>query len=206
MGYGIDGKVPLRWKQPEDKEERSILSGYYIERRLDGESQFTQINDEPVVVTYVLDILGIYFESPVFYEDEVENGRTAEYRIRSIDVFGRTSEYSDVIKLRVEKVTPPNAPSIGAPVYSGDDSGRSLRENDSVSRDFSGTEAKKELPSPYTQIQRIPSVLSCIVPRPTAPGPTASRSRLPALTLTSRMKGKGACPGHWMDPDSLKEE
>ena len=46
----------------------------------------------------MLDILGIYFESPVFYEDEVENGRTAEYRIRSIDVFGRTSEYSDVIK------------------------------------------------------------------------------------------------------------
>ena len=182
--------MPLRWKQPEDKEERSILSGYYIERRLDGESQFTQINDEPVAVTYVLDILGIYFESPVFYEDEVENGRTAEYRIRSIDVFGRTSEYSDVIKLRVEKVTPPNAPSMGAPVYSGDDSGRSLRENDSVSRILQRNRGKNCHPHEFSGYVRFVFV-SC--------RPWRLRQASHCSLDASRMKGR-ACPGHWMDP------
>ena len=37
----------------------------------------------------MLDESDVYFESPIFFEDEVENGRTAQYRICSIDVFGR---------------------------------------------------------------------------------------------------------------------
>jgi len=115
MGYGIDGKVPLRWAEAETKQERSILSGYHIERRLDGESNFSRITGEPVVITHMLDETNTYFQSPVFYEDTVENGRTAEYRIYSIDIFGRRSEYSDVIKLKVEKITPPNAPAAGTP-------------------------------------------------------------------------------------------
>ena len=115
MGYGIDGKVPLRWAEAETKQERSILSGYHIERRLDGESEFTRITSEPVVITHMLDETNTYFQSPVFYEDTVENGRTAEYRIYSIDVFGRRSEYSDVLSLKVEKVTPPNAPAAEKP-------------------------------------------------------------------------------------------
>ncbi len=115
MGYGIDGKVPLRWAEAETKQERSILSGYHIERRLDGESEFTRITSEPVVITHMLDETNTYFQSPVFYEDTVENGRTAEYRIYSIDVFGRRSEYSDVCSLKVEKVTPPNAPAAEKP-------------------------------------------------------------------------------------------
>ena len=52
-----------------------------------------------------------YFESPVFFEDKVKDGRTAEYRIYSIDVFGRRSEYSDTVSVTVVRVTPPNAPS-----------------------------------------------------------------------------------------------
>jgi hypothetical protein len=63
----------------------------------------------------MLDETNTYFQSPVFYEDTVENGRTAEYRIYSIDVFGRRSEYSDICKLKVEKVTPPNAPAADTP-------------------------------------------------------------------------------------------
>ena len=94
MGYGIDGKVPLRWAEAETKRERSILSGYHIERKLDGEREFTRITDEPVAISHMLDETNTYFQSPVFYEDTVENGRTAEYRIYSIDVFGRRSEYS----------------------------------------------------------------------------------------------------------------
>jgi PKD repeat protein len=115
LGYGIDGKVPLRWQQAETEQERSILSGYHIERKLNGESEFIQITEEPVAISYILDETDVYFESPVFFEDAVENGRTAEYRIYSIDIFGRRSEYSEVLSLRVEKVTPPNAPSAVAP-------------------------------------------------------------------------------------------
>jgi PKD repeat protein len=120
MGYGLDEKVPLRWMQAQTQEERSILSGYFIERKLNGESTFKQINDEPVAVSYILDETDVYFESPVFFEDTVKNGRTATYRIRSLDVFGRMSEYSDTISFKVEKVTPPNSPSIDTPIRSDD--------------------------------------------------------------------------------------
>ena len=74
MGYGIDGKVYLRWAEAETKQERSILSGYHIERKLDGESSFTRITDEPVAISHVLDETNTYFQSPVFYEDTVDNG------------------------------------------------------------------------------------------------------------------------------------
>ncbi|MDD4140356.1 MAG: hypothetical protein PHX81_09030, partial [Eubacteriales bacterium] len=119
-GYGIDGKVPLRWQQASAPAEKAILSGYWIERQLEGESTFTQINDEPVVVSYLLDETGVYFESPVFFEDTVDNGLNVTYRIRSLDVFGRTSEYSDPISFLVEKVTPPNAPAVDPPDLSTD--------------------------------------------------------------------------------------
>ena len=143
MGYGIDGKVPLRWAEAETKKERSILSGYHIERRLDGESKFTRITNEPVVITHMLDETNTYFQSPVFYEDTVENGRTAEYRIYSIDVFGRRSGYSDVCTLKVEKVTPPNAPAADAPglTYSGK-SGKSPAAGNPVNSDDSGNDTE----------------------------------------------------------------
>ncbi len=133
LGYGMDGKVPLRWDQPEDPAERSILSGYFIERKLDGEDEFTQLNEEPVVATYTLDETGIYFETPVLHEDTVENGRTAEYRIRSIDIFGRTSEYSDAVSIKVEKVTPPNAPAVEPAVLSDYAEGASQAVSDAIS-------------------------------------------------------------------------
>ncbi len=128
-GYGADGRVPLRWSEAETLEERSILIGYNIERRLDGESEFTQINDVPVAITHMLDDSGYYMGSAIIYEDEVANGRAAQYRICSLDIFGRKSEYSDTLTIneestkKVEKVTPPNAPSIQAPILSTDDSG-----------------------------------------------------------------------------------
>ncbi len=128
MGYGIDGKVPLRWNAAENPQERGIISGYMIERKLDGESKFTVVNGEPVAITYILNENDIYFETLSFYEDAVENGRTAEYRIRSLDIFGRMSKPSDVIKFKVEQVTPPNAPTVSAPVFSRDGSSASIGE------------------------------------------------------------------------------
>ena len=124
MGYGYDGVVSLRWDDlcldaEADPDEKGIISGYHIERRLKGESNFTQITAEPIVIGYMLDELG-WLQSPIYFQDEVKNGMTAEYRVRSIDIFGRTSECSETIEVKVEKITPPNAPSAGVPVLSGD--------------------------------------------------------------------------------------
>lgn len=121
MGYGLDGKVFLRWREPADDGEASIVSGYFIERKLEGEADFVQINEKPVVITEVLDETGIFFETPVMYQEELENGTNAQYRMYSIDVFGRRSEYSDPINIRVEKVTPPESPSTASLVLSGAD-------------------------------------------------------------------------------------
>ena len=52
MAYGIDGKVPMRWDELQDEEERSIVSGYHIERKLDGEAEFTRITDKPVAISH----------------------------------------------------------------------------------------------------------------------------------------------------------
>ena len=125
-GFGADGRVPLRWSDAASDAEKSIIVGYNIERKLDGENSFTQISDTPVAISHMLEDAGIYMEAVVFYEDEVENGREAQYRIRSIDIFGRMSEYSDILIInesstkKVEKITPPNAPSLSSPTLSTD--------------------------------------------------------------------------------------
>ena len=123
-GYGYDGVVSLRWAdlsldKTADPIEKGIVSGYHIERRLDGEGEFKQITVEPVVIGYVLDELA-WLQSPVYFQNELENGRTAEYRVRSIDIFGRTSGFSEPITVKVEKITPPNAPTAGTGVKSDD--------------------------------------------------------------------------------------
>ncbi len=122
-GYGLDGLVPLRWEQATDEAETRILSGYNIERKIKGESSFQKINTEPVTISYILDETDIYFESPIFFEDGLANGETAEYRVCSLDIFGRQSEYSDPLVVKVEKVTPPDAPAIDAPILSGQAAG-----------------------------------------------------------------------------------
>ena len=137
LGYGIDGRVPLRWEQAQSEAERGIISGYIIERKLDGEKDFVRINQEPVAISYMLDESDVYFESPIFFEDKVENGRTAQYRICSIDVFGRMSEYSDVIEFKVEKVTPPNAPAISPATLSMP--GKSTSRKDAMDSDADET-------------------------------------------------------------------
>ena len=137
LGYGIDGRAPLRWDQALSEAERGIISGYIIERKLDGEKDFVRVNQEPVAISYMLDESDVYFESPIFFEDEVENGRTAQYRICSIDVFGRSSEYSDVIEFKVEKVTPPNAPAISPVTLSMP--GKSASRKDAMDSDADET-------------------------------------------------------------------
>jgi len=114
-GVGADNAVSLRWNAPESEYARTIISGYHIERRKKDESNFTRINDTPVAISYMEDEENnILFETPSFYIDEnVQNGDEYFYRIQALDIFGRLSEYSDEIEIKVYKVTPPQQPALG---------------------------------------------------------------------------------------------
>ncbi|MCL2167169.1 MAG: hypothetical protein FWH49_07785, partial [Clostridiales bacterium] len=143
-GIGIDGLVMLRWDEA-DMPESGIIIGYDVERKLTGENEFTRRNEVPVAISHMLDDRAGYMESVVFFEEEVENGVGAQYRIRALDIFGRASGYSDVFVINgdsprqpavVEKVTPPNTPGVGAPItaaklreeLSGGSAGASISE------------------------------------------------------------------------------
>jgi hypothetical protein len=67
QGYGMDNVVSLRWDSPVDQYERSIVSGYHIERKLKSESEFKRITQTPVAISYSEDELGILYETPVFF-------------------------------------------------------------------------------------------------------------------------------------------
>ena len=118
-GYGIDDQVSLRWDSPKTNYAKSIIVGYYIERQKKGESEFTRITETPVAISYSEDELGILYETPSYYIDlELKNGEEASYRIQALDVFGRISGYSNILEIKVYKVTPPQAPHLGQPELS----------------------------------------------------------------------------------------
>jgi hypothetical protein len=124
-GYGMDETVSLRWTAPTDDFDKSVISGYYIERKGPGSGGFKRITTQPIAISYGLDETGIYFEAPVFYEDkELKNGDSATYRLQALDIFGRTSGYSKELRIKVYKVTPPDAPNVDQPVASADSSKR----------------------------------------------------------------------------------
>lgn len=117
-GFGIDESVLLRWNPPENQEENEIISGYHIERKIKGESDFVKITSEPVVSAYSLDEVNLYIESPIHFEDPLDNGTEVQYRVYSIDIFGRQSPYSDILDIKVEKISPPTSPGLLAVVQS----------------------------------------------------------------------------------------
>ena len=96
-------------------------SAVTLSSETEGETDFVQINEKPVVIAEVLDETGVFFETPVMYQEKLENGTNAQYRLYSIDIFGRRSECCAPIKIRVEKVTPPDAPTTSSLVLSGAD-------------------------------------------------------------------------------------
>lgn len=115
-GYGMDELVSLRWKAPTNSYAKSIISGYYIERKKRDEADFKRINDIPAAISYTADELGILYETPAFYVDrELKNGDEATYRIQALDIFGRVSEYSSALGIKVSKVAPPQVPIVGEP-------------------------------------------------------------------------------------------
>ena len=119
-GYGTDGEVHLRWQAPQTEYGESIISGYYVERKKNGETEFTRLNDVPVAISYMEDENNILYEVSDYYIDyDVENGDRVTYRVQALDIFGRTSEYtSSPLTLEVVKTTPPGAPDTDQPVLS----------------------------------------------------------------------------------------
>lgn len=117
-GFGAGNCVSLRWKAPESYYSRSIISGYYIERKKKGENTFSRINDTPVAISYSQEN-GILFESPAFYMDRnVHNGDEMVYRVQALDIFGRLSGFSGELEVKVYKAAPPVQPFLGELVLS----------------------------------------------------------------------------------------
>ncbi len=119
IGFGADNVVNLRWTPPLDNYAKSIISGYYIERKKNGEGEFERLNSVPVAISYTADEDGILYETPVFYMDEdIQNGDEAVFRVQALDIFGRVSGYSNNLDIKVYKVTAPNPPNLGQPSLS----------------------------------------------------------------------------------------
>lgn len=119
LGFGIDSRVLLRWGETENPLEREIISGYHIERKRKGEGEYVRITPEPVVSAYTQDETLLYLETPVNFEDFLDNGEEAQYRIYAVDIFGRTGPPSEPLSLRVEKITPPSMPTLFSALMSG---------------------------------------------------------------------------------------
>ena len=118
-GYGADNAAYLRWKAPVTEYARSVVSGYWIERRKKGETGFTRVNDAPVAISYTQDDNGILYETAAFFIDNgVVNGDEVEYRVQALDIFGRVSAFSETLPVKVYKVTPPVQPMLGEPKLS----------------------------------------------------------------------------------------
>nr|MBP7175303.1 hypothetical protein [Thermoclostridium sp.] len=115
-GYGADNAVYLRWKAPESDEARSVISGYWIERKKKGETEFSRVNESPVAISYTQDNNGIIYETAAFFIDRgVLNGDEVEYRVQALDIFGRVSAFCETLPVKVYKVTPPVQPMLGEP-------------------------------------------------------------------------------------------
>ncbi|HAL74504.1 MAG TPA: hypothetical protein DCM45_05350 [Clostridiales bacterium] len=120
-GYGVDNRVDLRWLAPTLETDKRMIAGYWIERKKSGENSFKRLNAVPVAISYSLDETGVFFETPSFYQDlELKNGDSAVYRVQTLDIFGRTSEFSEELAVKVYKVTPPSIPSTDQPLLSSD--------------------------------------------------------------------------------------
>lgn len=118
QGYGADGEVHLRWSQPATDYGAGIISGYYVERRMEDEDGFTRLNEVPIAISYMEDEDNILYEVADYYVDyDVENGDKAVYRVQALDIFGRLSEFNpEPISVEVKKTVPPGPPEADQPV------------------------------------------------------------------------------------------
>jgi len=118
-GYGADNEVSLRWMAPQTEYAKGIISGYYVERRKKSETTFSRVTDVPIAISYTQEGNQILYETAAFYMDkDVRNGDELVYRIQALDIFGRLSDFSSELDIKVYKVTPPQQPILDEPSLS----------------------------------------------------------------------------------------
>ncbi len=131
QGYGMDGRVYLRWDLAKDEYTKKVLSGYVIERRKES-GEFEALNPySPAVISYSADEKGVLYEQAAFFTDDGSKGRQEHfrdgdrlyYRVYGVDIFGRRTPSSQPIDIDVIKTLPPVAPSVRQPVLSTATSG-----------------------------------------------------------------------------------
>lgn len=121
-GYGVNNAVTMRWDIANDGYTELITSGYNVYRKLNSETEFKQINTEPILIQYSLQKIAgeeVNVEASFYYMDEtVKNKDHVEYKVESIDLFGRVSGMSDntLIIEEVIKTLAPNIPIIEKPI------------------------------------------------------------------------------------------
>ncbi|MGE5654292.1 MAG: hypothetical protein ACM3ZQ_08565, partial [Bacillota bacterium] len=124
QGYGMDGRVYLRWDPGKDEYTKKILAGYVIERR-QVTGDFVALNPySPAVISYSADENGVLYEQAAYFTDDgLKNGQQQftdgdhlYYRVYGVDIFGRHTPSSQPIDIDVIKTLPPTSPSVRQPV------------------------------------------------------------------------------------------
>ncbi len=102
-----DSKAELKWL-PEEKR----FWGVNVYRKTDGETGFSMINQEPIMISKNADKYGKESYPDVFLSDEgLRNGTTYTYKIAGIDFFSRETQYSKEIAVTPKDKTPPIPPT-----------------------------------------------------------------------------------------------
>jgi hypothetical protein len=92
-----DGVILLKWMQTQ------IHSGYFVERRQPGTTEWQRLNQQPL-------LFASNYPYKHLYKDSVDNYITYQYRVRGIDAFGRLSPPSEAAATFARDLTPPSPP------------------------------------------------------------------------------------------------
>lgn len=129
--YGLDDAAYLRWGVSQDETTRRLVAGYMVERKKEGETDYTLITPDAPVVVGLIDQgtndkgQQVLSDPPSYYTDKtVSNWDKIWYRVYAVDVFGRKSSYakasekstSDAVEILVAKTIEPPTPAVTTPL------------------------------------------------------------------------------------------
>lgn len=100
--------------------EKNELSGYYVERSLDGGKHWADVShgvpswpmpaSSDVAAVYG-DSIAAWMNSYVLFFDTLPMNVTAVYRVRGFDAFGEKTPWQESAEFRLQDVTPPTPPA-----------------------------------------------------------------------------------------------
>ncbi len=116
----------------------TLYSAYDIERRMEGESRWTLLNERPYV-SMILDEDGNNSVNR-FHDDGVFKPGTYQYRMRAYDSFGDKTAYGDPHTVVVPDVFPPTAPLLRQITLNRDTKGNVLSADFDIQKDTMETD------------------------------------------------------------------